>query len=318
MGTKHLHRAKTEKYDEYYTRTSDIAVEVARYTPESFRDKIVYCPCDGESSAFWRYFKDNFTRLGLKALWATGFSFDTVGSFLMYDGKSVTSVPLEYDGDFNSFECRQLMQNCDVVVTNPPFSLFRKIFTCCTEYGKPYLLVGTVMNAGYKCVWPYVKEGTCKVTPFESCTFYNPKQGKDVKVANCSWFSNLEFAEEPGGVFSMGVHTEDAPLAVCERSGYVQVSSTRAIPDDYADPIWVPVSALLFDFFPQSFVLLDCASCLLRGKETFSRVLVQRSRFLDLPKKYFEDVTPLVLTEDSVEEEESADAIVVDVEGGAV
>ena len=146
MANSNLHQAKRQKKDEFYTQLSDIEKELKHYG-EHFRGKVVYCNCDDPSvSKFFHYFTYNFEKLGLKKLIATCYRNQQVDMFsqndsehaicLEYTGdRNLNRVPdldeigirlLEGDGDFRSEECIELLKQADVVVTNPPFSLFRE------------------------------------------------------------------------------------------------------------------------------------------------------------------------------------------------
>ena len=128
MGRKNenLHRAKREKNDEFYTRYEDIEKEMVHYT-EHLKGKAVYCPCDDfRWSNFVKYFKDNFHTLGLKGLVATNYDIGDGAWKYTYDGENETAYRLEGNGDFRSEECTRIKDECDIVITNPPFSLFRE------------------------------------------------------------------------------------------------------------------------------------------------------------------------------------------------
>ena len=128
MGRKNenLHRAKREKNDEFYTRYEDIEKEMVHYT-EHLKGKAVYCPCDDfRWSNFVKYFKDNFHTLGLKGLVATNYDIGDGPWKYTYDGENETAYRLEGNGDFRSEECTRIKDECDIVITNPPFSLFRE------------------------------------------------------------------------------------------------------------------------------------------------------------------------------------------------
>ena len=131
MGNKNLIKAKAARADELYTRLEDIEAELAHY-PGQFAGKVVYCPCDDwRRSQFVKFFRDRFKELGLKGLMATChvprdlFSTERA-QWYEYDGEEERHGALEGDGDFRSDECTGRMRRADVVVTNPPFSLFRE------------------------------------------------------------------------------------------------------------------------------------------------------------------------------------------------
>jgi hypothetical protein len=120
-----LHQAKRAKNDEFYTQYQDIEKEMVNYI-EHFKDQWIYLPCDTEDSNFWKYFVDHFNKFGLKRLTATHINFDGPSYRLDYDGNTVTKTDLVGNGDFRSDECTKIKDECDMVCTNPPFSLFRE------------------------------------------------------------------------------------------------------------------------------------------------------------------------------------------------
>ena len=129
-----LRAARAAKNDEFYTQREDIEKELAYYEAQ-LRDQIVYCPCDDyRTSQFVAFFRDNFHRLGLKKLIATHYTYQDLFTHntsykYEFDGRKETITALEGDGDFRSDECMKLLDEADVVVTNPPFSLFREFIT---------------------------------------------------------------------------------------------------------------------------------------------------------------------------------------------
>jgi len=121
-----LTKAKRAKNDEFYTQYQDIENECKHYI-DQFKDQWIYLPCDSEQSNFWKYFKDHFNEYGLKRLTATHFNLDGTPSYrLDYNGSETKKTALEDNGDFRSEECTKIKDECDMVITNPPFSLFRE------------------------------------------------------------------------------------------------------------------------------------------------------------------------------------------------
>lgn len=126
MGNKNLRKAKKEKNDEFYTQITDIEKELKHYK-EQFKDKIIFCNCDDpEYSNFWMYFQLNFNHLGLKKLISTHYDDEKSTYKLEYDGKEKVTTQLKQNGDFRSPEAIEILKEADIVVTNPPFSLFRE------------------------------------------------------------------------------------------------------------------------------------------------------------------------------------------------
>ena len=120
-----LHQAKRAKNDEFYTQYKDIEAECQHYI-KHFENQWIYLPCDTEQSNFWKYFVDHFKEYGIKRLTATHINLDGTSSYrLDYNGTETTKTPLNGNGDFRSQECSQIRDEADMIITNPPFSLFR-------------------------------------------------------------------------------------------------------------------------------------------------------------------------------------------------
>lgn len=148
MGkTDNLRRAMVAKNDEFYTQLHEIENELKFYT-QYFKDKIVYCNCDSPKySNFWKYFYYNFHSLGLKKLVST--YLDSEQSYkTTYEGKTISQEKLVGNGDFRSDECVEILKECDIVITNPPFSLIRPFFDLLVEYNKQFLFIGTINVVG--------------------------------------------------------------------------------------------------------------------------------------------------------------------------
>ena len=178
QANKFLHKAKAGKNDEFYTQLSDIEKEMRHYK-SYFKDKVFFCNCDDTRvSNFFHYFSYNFENLGLKKLITTCYKnqhrdlFSTHDSenaiYLEYTGdKNRDNVPnpeeigihiLEGDGDFRSPECIELLKKADIVITNPPFSLFREYVAQLIEYDKKFILVGNQNAITYKEIFKLIKD----------------------------------------------------------------------------------------------------------------------------------------------------------------
>ena len=166
-----LHTAKATKNDEFYTQLEDIENEL-KYYKDYFKGKVVYCNCDGflneEKSNFFVYFSLNYEVFGLKGLICTKYNPNGKGRKYEYygdlngnnypDEEEIFTSDLEGDGDFRSEECIELLKKCDIVCTNPPFSLFRQYVAQLFEYKKDFLIIGNVNAISYKEVFPLIKE----------------------------------------------------------------------------------------------------------------------------------------------------------------
>ncbi len=177
-GNKQLGRAKQAKEDEFYTRLEDIERELSHYKPH-FRGKTVLCNCDDPRiSNFFHYFSHQFESLGLKRLITTCYKNQDMDLFsrntseraiyLVYDGdKNGNRIPdpeeigiheLKGDGDFRSAECLELLKQADIVVTNPPFSLFREYVAQLVHHGKKFLIVGNMNETHYKEIFSLIMQ----------------------------------------------------------------------------------------------------------------------------------------------------------------
>ena len=177
-SNRNLHSAKSSKNDEFYTQLSDIEKELKHYK-DHFRGKVVLCNCDDPRvSNFFHYFSYNFEQLGLKKLIATCYKNQNADLFsehtsekaiyLEYTGdKNGDNIPnpeeigikkLKGDGDFRSKECIDLLKQSDIVVTNPPFSLFREYVSQLVEYNKKFIIVGHQNAITYKEIFKLIKD----------------------------------------------------------------------------------------------------------------------------------------------------------------
>ena len=156
-GNAALNRAKKEKNDEFYTQKKDIEKELIHYH-HHLKDKIVYCNCDDyRKSKFVEYFMENFEKIGLKKLISTGFENGGQGTYSEYDGTVFKTGFLKGNGDALGEECTEILKQADVVVTNCPFSLFRKYVSHLMKYGKKFLIIGNQNAIAYKEIFSYIK-----------------------------------------------------------------------------------------------------------------------------------------------------------------
>ena len=171
MAHKNLHKANKEKKDEFYTQLADIENELKHYK-DQFRGKVVFCNCDDpKESNFVKYFSKNFEYLGLKKLIATHYKdanlFTKESPYkLEYAGdKNGNRMPDPSEfmtemigtGDFRSQECIELLKEADIVVTNPPFSLFREYVAQLVEYNKKFLIIGNTNALTYKDIFKLIQ-----------------------------------------------------------------------------------------------------------------------------------------------------------------
>ena len=318
-NNSNLGAAKAAKNDEFYTQYADIQKEVnayLEYNPDTFRDKTVLLPCDDpEWSNFTRFFAQNFERLGLKKLISTSYAveskkykdyeptlFETesplfdpdktriCGKIFVLDrdinGSGKIDIDdlqfenLDGDGDFRSEEVCKLRDEADIIVTNPPFSLFREFTEWIVSAKKLFLIIGNRNGLTYKEVFPLIQANKVwlgygfeagnayfKFNGDTSCFadgVYNPETGL-VKFRNCCWITNIEHGRrhEPLRLMSMKDNLRYGKHAQIRDNGYpkyvnfdaIEVPYTDAIPDDYTGNMGVPIS-FLDKYCPEQFEIV--------------------------------------------------------------
>ncbi len=155
---KSLHKANVAKNDDFYTNLTDIEKELGHYK-EHFKNKIIFLNCDDpEESNFWKYFALNFKFLGLKKLIATHFETKKPSYKLEKTNGNTIKTPLKQNGDFRSPECIEILKKSDIVVTNPPFSLFREYIAQLMKYNKKFLIIGNQNALTNKDTFEFIKK----------------------------------------------------------------------------------------------------------------------------------------------------------------
>ena len=199
MSNKKLNAAKKAKNDEFWTLMPDIEKEVSQYK-DQFEDKVIYCNCDDYRwSNFYKYFKDHFKEYKLKRLIASCLT----GEYASYDGSIETTGQLQ-NGDFRKEESIELLKQADIVVTNPPFSLFREYVAQLMKYKKKFLIIGNQNAITYKEIFPLIKDNKIWIGINSPKNFKVPlKEVEDSKkqfeengkifqkFGNICWFTNI-------------------------------------------------------------------------------------------------------------------------------
>ena len=221
-NNSNLHAAKTAKNDEFYTQLSDVEKEMKHYK-DFFRGKKVLCNCnDDRWSSFFNYFSMNFEHLGLAKLTCISYNKDGHGMKYVFNGdtnknrmvddEEVTITELHGHGDFRDEECRLFLIEADVVVTNPPFSLFREFIALMMEFNKKFLVIGNMNGVTCKEVFPYIKNNQMWYGPSISSgdrMFRVPDEyelnaagcgidlngNKFIRVKGIRWFTNIEHSK---------------------------------------------------------------------------------------------------------------------------
>mgnify|MGYP002626280240 CR=1 FL=1 len=306
MANKTLNAAKAAKNDEFYTQLSDIENELRHYK-EHFRGKTVLCNCDDPRvSNFFKYFTLNFEHLGLKRLITTCYKNQNVDLFsqhdceqavyLIYDGdkngnhvpdaEEIGVHPLKGDGDFRSRECIELLKEADIVVTNPPFSLFREYVAQLMKYEKKFLIIGNINALHYKEIFPLIKENKIwlGVTNFNTGMYFfvpesfeyaptykfdREKNGKKVnRVPGVCWFTNLDHNKRHEEMILYRRYTPEDYPKYYNYDG-IDISNVAEIPMDYYEDMGVP-DTFIDKYNPDQFELIGFGTEVPKTKEHIS------------------------------------------------
>ena len=260
MHNGNLTKAKAAKNDEFYTRLEDIEKELKHYT-EHFKGKVVYCNCDDANrSNFFKYFSTNFQKLGLKKLITTGYKENGTGVVAMQTGDDIDI----YDGnsDFRSEECIEFLKEADIVVTNPPFSLFREYVAQLMQYGKKFLIIGNNNAITYKEIYPYIKEGKLwlgrtlftgkmpyfKVSdkyPIGNERFEKREDGLYKQVNSVCWFTNLSNTSNKEELIAIRTYN---PTEYPKYDNYdaIEVGRMKNFPMNYDGVCGIPITGLKY------------------------------------------------------------------------
>lgn len=273
-----LHNAKKAKNDEFYTRLEDIEKEMCHYR-EHFRGKVIYCNCDDpKESNFFKFFSLQFEFLGLKKLISTGYKENGHGVAYIYEGdKNGNNLPddseirtyeLQGNGDFRSEECIEFLKEADVVVTNPPFSLFREVVAQLVAYDKKFLLLGNNNAITYKEIFPLIMQNKLwmgysnnKTMEFVLSDSYEKwdriENGKKIgKVPAISWFTNLEH-DHRNRPLDLAQRYDPRYYPKYDNYDAIECSKVMDIPRDYDGVIGVPIT-FLDKYCPNQFRIIGC------------------------------------------------------------
>jgi len=270
---RNLHAAKNSKKDEFYTQLSDIEKELRHYK-DHFKGKVVLCNCDDPRvSNFFHYFSHNFEGLGLKKLITTCYKNQNRDLFsehtsehaiyLEYNGdkdgnkvpdpEEIGIVPLKGDGDFRSDECIELLKQADIVVTNPPFSLFREYVEQLIKYDKKFIIIGSVNARHYTEIFKLIKEN--RLWLGYNCTRYFSKpDGSIFETARTFWYTNLDIDKRHEEITLYKKYSADE-YPRYDNLDAIDVSKTTEIPCDYDGWMGVP-DGLLDNYNPDQFELI--------------------------------------------------------------
>jgi len=332
-----LNDAKRAKNDEFYTQLTDIAEECKHYE-EQFRGKTILCNCDDPRvSNFFRYFFTNFYRLGLKRIISVCYknlkpdlftqNKDIQAVYCIYDGKDRCDDVIEDgdyevfvkrnewqalkgDGDFRSEECIELLKQSDIVVTNPPFSLFREYIVQLMQYGKKFLVMGHQNAITYKEIFPFIKQNRLWlgynnfdnsrfVIPPEYCNGSKYQEWRDGKlfgrVSGIRWFTNLTTIKRTE---ELKLNERYNPKKHPRYDNYdaIEISKVTDIPMGYDEIMGVPIT-FLDKYNPNQFEILGSADdksyypiifgkyegrITIQGTQPFKRLFIRKRKQSDI------------------------------------
>jgi len=321
---KNLHKAKKEKNDEFYTQLTDIEKELRHYKAH-FKDKVVLCNCDDPRvSNFFFYFSHQFEHFGLKKLIATCYKSQNrdlfskndseTAIYLEYHGdkngnrvpdiEEIGVKPLKGDGDFRSPECVELLKEADIVVTNPPFSLFREYVAQLMEHDKKFLIIGDQNAITYKEIFQFIKENKLwmGVTNggtkwFQVPDHYDIKTENRKKVENgkkyfskgsIMWYTNLDIRKRHEDLILYKYYTpEEYPQY--DYYNAINVNKVAEIPQDYEGYMGVPIT-FLDKYNPEQFEIIGIDRVLVQeltgnvsrfhinNKEIYARIVIKNKK----------------------------------------
>jgi hypothetical protein len=325
---KNLNNAKAGKKDEFYTELTDIEKELRHYK-DHFKGKTVFCNCDDPRvSNFFHYFSHKFEDLELKKLITTCYKnqerdlFSTNKSesaiWLEYNGdKNGDRVPnpeeigihkLKGDGDFRSPESISLLTQADIIVTNPPFSLFREYVAQLIEHDKKFIIVGHQNALTYKEIFPLIKENKVWLgygfnggaahfinTQYEDyATAGNHKEGK-IRVSGVHWFTNLDTRKRHEDLILYKTYNKKE-FPTYDNYDAIEVSKTKDIPMDYKGVMGVPIT-FMDKYNPDQFEIIGAtesegkgfsnglwneeskvAQAMVNGERVYKRIFIKNKR----------------------------------------
>ena len=287
---ENLHKAKKAKADEFYTQLSDIENECKHYK-EHFKGKTILCNCDDPRvSNFFFYFSQNFEYLGLKKLIATCYKSRDINLFsegkaekavyIVYEGdkngnhkvddSELDIKELQYDGDFRSDECKELLKEADIVVTNPPFSLFREYVAQLIEYDKKFLIIGHQNAIKYKEIFRLLKENKIWlgygfkggaghfISKYQDIATAGDHREGMIRVSGVTWFTNLEHDKRHEKlILYKEYNPEENPEEYPKYDNYdaIEVGKTKDIPMNYDGVMGVPIT-FMDKYNPEQFEII--------------------------------------------------------------
>jgi hypothetical protein len=323
-----LNEAKRAKKDEFYTQLSDISNELKNYR-KHFKDKVVYCNCDDPRvSNFFQYFALNFEKLGLKKLITTCYKNQSMDLFSQNDSEQAIYLeylgdkngnnlpdpeeigikPLKGDGDFRSKESISLLTQADIIVTNPPFSLFREYVAQLIEHDKKFVIVGHQNALTYKEIFPLIKENKLWLgygfkggaghfinEHYEDYATATDRKEGMIRVSGVVWFTNLDISKRHEDLILYKNYNEEE-YPTYDNYNAIEVSKTNEIPCDYDGIMGVPIT-FMNKYNPKQFEIIgatesegkgfsnglwneksNVAQAMINGKKVYKRIFIRNRK----------------------------------------
>ena len=272
--------AKSKRLDEFYTKMEDIEAEL-KYYRKHFERKKIFCNCDDPSySNFWIYFKQNFNFINLKQLISTHYDREKPSYSLKFlEGMNISEdnpirTNLEQNGDFRSPEAIRILEDSDIVATNPPFSLFREYVAQLVKYNKKFIILGHINAVTYKEIFPLIKEN--KIWLGQSIhsgdrEFIIPRKYRGilknaktdesgistVRIKGVRWFTNLDISKRHEKLI-LYKHYNPEEYPKYDNYDAINVDKVADIPCDYDGVMGVPIT-FLDKYNPEQFEILGCS-----------------------------------------------------------
>lgn len=321
MAKHTLDAANKAKKDEFYTQYKDIEKELINYA-RYFKDKIIYCNCDDHNgiglgtpkSNFLKYLADNFQAFGIKKVIATHYEPNKRSTMYILDKdntgdgfichEDISEIPLKGNGDFRSDECIELLKQADIVITNPPFSLFREYVAQLMEYKKKFLIIGNMNAITYKEIFPLIKNNMIWVgygfnlsmvfktkykntldtnRKYVQSKGYNPDDNY-IKTPAVCWFTNLPTTKRNERIETgKKYYGFEEMYPKFDNCNAISVEKLANLPMDYDGVMGVPIT-FLDKYNPEQFEIVrfrkgdDDKDLSINGKCPYFRILIRKKQ----------------------------------------
>ncbi len=303
-ANSNLRKAAKVKNDEFYTQLTDIEKELRHYK-EHFKNKVIFCNCDDpKESNFFKYFALNFKFLGLKKLISTHYNKGEksykleVTNDINNDGvinlDDAVKIDLKSDGDFRSDECIEILKEADIIVTNPPFSLFREYIAQLMDYDKKFLILGNINTISYKESFEFIKSNKLWLG-YNTVRWFTTPSGELYETARTFWYTNLDIRKRHEDIILYKTYkNNELDYPKYDNYNAIEVSKTKEIPIDYNGYIGVPIT-FMDKYNPEQFEILGIMNTgeenkgiryqdtphgrpIINGVEKYLRILIRHKR----------------------------------------